>query len=90
MAVEKRADSPLRRLRPPYPRNKIHESGGSDVDAIHDNVASEITVITEKTTPIGADEIIIEDSADSNNKKSVKLLNVPASEYSKRYTLLMS
>lgn len=52
---------------------------GTDADAIHDNVASEISAITEKATPIGADLIVIEDSADSNNKKKVKLNNLPAS-----------
>lgn len=46
-----------------------------DNDAIHDNVAGEINAITEKTTPIGADLGLIEDSADSNNKKKVQLSN---------------
>jgi hypothetical protein len=44
--------------------------------AIHDNVAGEIVAVTEKTTPIAADELLIEDSADANNKKSVKLSNL--------------
>lgn len=48
-----------------------------DDDAIHDNVASEISVITEKGTPIGADMVLIEDSADSNNKKMIQLSNLP-------------
>jgi len=48
-----------------------------DSDAIHDNVASEISAITEKTTPIAADMLIIEDSADSNNKKMVQIGNLP-------------
>jgi len=52
--------------------------GGGDADAIHDNVAAEISAITEKVTPISADLIIIEDSADSNNKKKVQLGNLPA------------
>ncbi len=38
-------------------------------DAIHDNVAGEIAAITEKTTLVDADMILIEDSEDSNNKK---------------------
>jgi hypothetical protein len=50
---------------------------GSDADAIHDNVAAEISAITEKTTPISADLIIIEDSADSNSKKRVQIGNLP-------------
>jgi len=47
-------------------------SGVGDDDAIHDNVASEIHAITEKTIPTGNDELIIEDSANSYNKKRVK------------------
>ena len=52
-------------------------SGGADPDAIHDNVANEIQVITGKGAPVGADVIIIEDSADSWNKKSVTITNLP-------------
>lgn len=44
----------------------------SDANAIHNNTAGEIVAITEKTSLIGNDEFIIEDSADSNNKKSIK------------------
>ena len=44
--------------------------------AIHDNVAGEIVAITEKTLPVGADEILIEDSAASNSKKSAKISNL--------------
>ena len=51
---------------------------GSDGTAIHDNVASEISAVTEKATPISADMIIIEDSADSNSKKMVQVGNLPA------------
>lgn len=46
---------------------------GADATAIHDNVAAEISAITEKVTPIGADLILIEDSADSNNKKKIQV-----------------
>lgn len=48
----------------------------TDENAIHDNVAGEIVVITEKTLPVGDDEFIIEDSEDSSNKKSLKLKNI--------------
>ena len=51
--------------------------GGADADAIHDNVAGEIAAITEKTVPVGTDLLIIEDSADSNNKKKVQIGNLP-------------
>jgi len=52
-------------------------AGGSDATAIHDNVAGEISLITEKASPVSADLIIIEDSADSNNKKRVQVGNLP-------------
>lgn len=50
---------------------------GSDDDAIHDNVASEISAISEKGTPVSADLLLIEDSADSNNKKKIQIGNLP-------------
>lgn len=50
--------------------------GGTDSDAIHDNVAGEIVAVTEKTAPVGNDEMLIEDSAASNAKKSLKLSNL--------------
>jgi hypothetical protein len=51
---------------------------GADGTAIHDNVAGEINAIGEKASPVGTDLIIIEDSADSNNKKKVQITNLPA------------
>lgn len=51
---------------------------GADAAAIHDNVASEIHAITEKTTPVDDDELVIEDSADSYNKKRLKISNLPS------------
>lgn len=56
----------------------LEDGGGTDTNAIHDNVASEIHAITEKTTPVDDDEILIEDSADSYNKKRVKISNLPS------------
>ena len=50
---------------------------GSDSDAIHDNVAAEISAILEKVTPVSADLLVLEDSADSNNKKRVQIGNLP-------------
>lgn len=50
--------------------------GGSDPAAVHDNVSGEIAAITEKTSPVEDDLALIEDSEDSNNKKSVKLGNI--------------
>jgi len=50
---------------------------GLDDDAIHDNVAAEISVVTEKVTPAAGDWLLIEDAADSNNKKRVNVTNLP-------------
>lgn len=49
-----------------------------DSDAIHDNVASEISAITEKASPVSADLVLLEDSEDSNNKKKAQLSNLPS------------
>jgi len=46
-------------------------------DCIHDNVASEITAVTEKNPAANNDELLIEDSAAGNGKKSVKVINLP-------------
>ena len=53
--------------------------GGTDADAVHVNVASEISAITNKATPVGGDFLIIEDSADSNNKKHILISALPSS-----------
>ena len=45
--------------------------GGTDPNAVHVNVAAEISAITEKTSIDQQDEFIIEDSEDSFNKKSI-------------------
>ena len=50
---------------------------GSDTDAIHDNVASEISVVTEKVTPVSGDFILIEDSAAGNVKKRIQVGSLP-------------
>jgi len=51
---------------------------GADGTAIHDNVAGEITAITEKVTPASADVLLIEDSAAGNVKKRLQIANLPA------------
>ena len=51
--------------------------GGADADAIHDNVAGEIAAIAEKTAPVAADMLVIEDSAAANAKKMVQFANIP-------------
>lgn len=52
--------------------------GGSDTDAIHDNVAGEISAIANKATPVGADYVLIEDSAAANAKKHVLISAITA------------
>lgn len=47
-----------------------------DSHAIHDNIAEEIQPIDEKTTLVGADVVIIEDSEDDWKKKSVQVENI--------------
>jgi len=47
-----------------------------DADAIHDNVASEISAITEKAAPVAADLLVGENSADGNNKIRIQIGNL--------------
>ena len=42
------------------------------------NEPGQINTLPNKTTPVGADEILIEDSADSYNKKKLLVSNLPA------------
>lgn len=56
---------------------EITDLDHDDTDAIHDNVAGEIALLTEKVTPVDADLILIEDSEASNAKKKVQLSNLP-------------
>lgn len=55
------------------------DSSSTDNDAIHDNVAAEISAITQKSTPVVTDVLLIEDSADSFNKKYIEIGDLPAS-----------
>lgn len=67
----------------------LGESGGkytqidapttTDPAAIHDDQASEISALTEKTTPVSGDLLIIEDSAASYVKKRLQVGNLPSS-----------
>jgi hypothetical protein len=56
------------------------ECDGADTAAIHDDVSGEISALAEKTSPASNDVLIIEDSADSNNKKKVRIGNLPTGE----------
>jgi hypothetical protein len=51
--------------------------GGTDEAAIHDNVTGEINAVAEKASPVGADVLLIEDSAASYAKKRVQITNLP-------------
>lgn len=51
---------------------------GTDDDAIHDNVAGEISAVTSKAAPTEADFLLIEDAAASNAKKKITLGDLPA------------
>lgn len=50
-----------------YPSPTVND--GADGSAIHDNVAGEIAAVALKGTPVSADVVLIEDSADTNSKK---------------------
>lgn len=50
---------------------------GTDTEAVHDNIAGEINAITAKATPIDADLLLIEDSADTYNKKKITIGDLP-------------
>lgn len=53
-------------------------AGGTDANAVHKNVAGEIATVTLKGTPVSGDLLLIEDSADSNNKKHVTVGSLPS------------
>jgi len=53
-------------------------SGGTDSNAIHDNVAGEISAIALKSTPVSADLLLIEDSAVSFAKKHITVGSISA------------
>jgi hypothetical protein len=46
---------------------------GFDASALHTDTGSEISALTAKTTPVGADMLVIEDSEDTNAKKKLTL-----------------
>lgn len=59
--------------------SQLAGAGGTDADAIHDNVASEISAITNKATPADGDFILIEDSAAGNAKKHILVSSISGS-----------
>ena len=53
--------------------------GGADANAVHVNVASEISGVASKGTPTTSDFLLIEDVADGNNKKKITIGDIPSS-----------
>jgi hypothetical protein len=62
-------------------------TGGTDANAVHVNVANEIAGLTEKTYVLATDQILLEDSADSYNKKRCRADNLPPFWDSRSFTL---
>jgi hypothetical protein len=52
-------------------------TGGGDENAIHDDESGEIAALDEKSSPVSADLLLIEDSEDGNTKKKVQIGNLP-------------
>lgn len=57
----------------------VNLGGEIDNSAIHDDVASEIYPLSEKTTPHNNDRLLVEDSEDNWAKKSMKISTLPFS-----------
>ena len=55
------------------------EGGTEDTNAIHVNVASEISGVASKGVPTTSDFLLIEDVSDSNNKKKITIGDLPSS-----------
>ena len=54
-----------------YPNPTVDD--GADSTAIHDDTASEVSAVTAKAAPLGADFVLIESAADANAKRSMTL-----------------
>lgn len=54
----------------------VAPTAGTDVNALHTNISGEITALTAKATPTTSDVLVIEDAADSNNKKKSTLASI--------------
>jgi len=63
----------------------VSGAGGTDPNAIHDNVPSEIQAITQKVSPIGTDIVLIEDSEATWAKKRAQLSDFPAAAHTHTY-----
>jgi hypothetical protein len=56
-------------------------AGTYDPNALHDNTADEIHQIANKAVPVDADELVMEDSADSWLKKRATIANLLATQH---------
>lgn len=65
--------------------NDITDLDHTDINAIHDNVANEVSALSEKTSINDNDLVIIEDSEASYVKKKVKASNLPGQGSFKEY-----
>ena len=59
-------------------REQIDPQGITDREAFHSDESGEFAALTRKTTPVNADLLPIEDSADSNSKKYIQLGDLPS------------
>jgi len=59
---------------------RVYEFWADVEDAIHDNVAGEIADISAKSPAAETDLLLIEDSADSNNKKKITIADILITE----------
>lgn len=75
--TDARGDARYSQLGHTHTESDITDLDHTDPNAIHKNVAGEISTVAEKASPVSADLLLIEDSADSNNKKRVQIGNLP-------------
>ena len=61
----------------------ISGADGADGTAIHDDTAGEIAAVALKATPVSADVLLIEDSADSNAKKRITVGSLPVAVWTR-------
>jgi hypothetical protein len=57
-----------------YPNPTVDD--GADGSAIHDDVSAEVSAVTAKTTVVAADLVLLEDSEDTDAKKSAQVGNL--------------
>ena len=62
----------------PATKKYVDDQAGNDANAVHTDTSDEINDITEKTSIVNGDIILIEDSEDSFNKKKVQIENLPS------------